>query len=326
MAQNLSSLAGAVTIYGGSASDTLNVFDQASSDNEDYTLTSSTLDRPGMATVTYFNLARVALTTGSGADTSTVQSAAAGTAVAITGGGGIDTLAGPAPDNTWDITGSDTGTLSSASIAGLVTFSFVQNLTGGPANNRFVFHDGASLLGDLEGGGGTNTLDYSAYTGTVIVNLPLHAATGVGGQIADIQVVFGGSDGTAGSYNILVGNGGNVLTGGSDRPNLLIAGSSSSTLQGGEDDDILVGGTTLYDRNPDELLAIMDYWTGTDDYDTRVFNLTHGIGVPLLDATTVAGNGGGNTLFGGAGQDLFYGSLALDMYDWDPLKETFIAV
>src|SRR5262249_9396111 len=206
------------------------------------------------------------------------------------------------------------------------TFSSVQSLVGGPANNRFIFHDGASLSGDLDGGGGRNTLDYSAYTSNVVVNLPLNSATGVGGRIANIQDVFGGSGGTAGSYNILIGNGGNVLTGGSGRRNLLIAGSSASTLQGGEDDDILVGGTTLYDRNPDELLAIMDYWTGTDDYDTRVFNLTHGIGVPLLDATTVAGNGGGNTLSGGAGQDLFYGSLAQDIYDWDPLQETFIAV
>jgi len=50
---------------------------------------------------------------------------------------------------------------------------------------------------------------------------------------------------------------------------------------------------------PDQLVAIMDYWKGTDDYDLRVFNLTHGIGVPLLDATTLTGNGGGNNITGG---------------------------
>ena len=77
---------------------------------------------------------------------------------------------------------------------------------------------------------------------------------------------------------------------------------------------------------PEKLLAIMDYWTGMDDYDTRVFNLTHGIGVPLLDATTVTGNGGGNTLTAGPGRALFYGNLALDLYDWDPLTGTFIEV
>jgi hypothetical protein len=74
------------------------------------------------------------------------------------------------------------------------------------------------------------------------------------------------------------------------------------------------------------LQAIMNYWTGNDDYDTRVLNLTQGNGVPLLDATTVTGNGGGNTLTGGAGRALFYGNLALDIYDWDPQTETFIAV
>jgi hypothetical protein len=77
---------------------------------------------------------------------------------------------------------------------------------------------------------------------------------------------------------------------------------------------------------PDQLVAIMDYWAGPDDYDTRVFNLTHGIGVPLLDASAVIGNGGGNTLTGGPGRNLFYGNLTLDSYDWDPLTETFIAV
>jgi hypothetical protein len=70
----------------------------------------------------------------------------------------------------------------------------------------------------------------------------------------------------------------------------------------------------------------MDYWAGADDYDTRVFNLTHGTGVPVLSATTVFGNEGGNTLKGGMGRSLCYGNLALDIYDWDPLAEIFIPV
>jgi hypothetical protein len=321
-AQNLSTLAGTVTINGGSGSDTLNLFDQASSENENYTFTSSAAARPAMATVTYLNLANVALTTGSGTDTITMQSTQAGTAVAVNGGGSTDTLVGSAVENTWAITGSNAGTLSSASIAGLVTFSSVQNLVGGPANNRFVFSDGAGVSGNLDGGGGTNTLDYSAYTGNVIVNLQLNSATGVGGGVANIQNVTGGG---GPGYNILVGNGGNVLRGGNGR-NLLIAGARASTLLGGTGENILIGGTTSYDMMPEKLMAILDYWTGTDDYDTRVFNLSHGISLPLLDATTVTGNGGGNTLTGGAGRTLFYGNVALDIYDWDPLTETFIAV
>jgi hypothetical protein len=48
-----------------------------------------------------------------------------------------------------------------------------------------------------------------------------------------------------------------------------------------------------YDTEADmaSLQAIMAYWTGADDYATRVANLTRGNGVPLFDATTVHGNG-----------------------------------
>jgi hypothetical protein len=70
----------------------------------------------------------------------------------------------------------------------------------------------------------------------------------------------------------------------------------------------------------------MAYWTGSDGYARRVDNLTSGNSVPLLDVTTVKSNGGGNTLTGGAGLDLFYGNLARDKSDWDPLTETFLPV
>src|SRR5207248_771662 len=110
--------------------------------------------------------------------------------------------------------------------------------------------------------------------------------------------VIGQNNGPADSYNILVGNGGNVLTGGTNRRNLLVAGGSASELFGGDGEDILIGGTTAYGTQADlaSLQAIMAYWTGADDYATRVNNLTTGNGVPLLDATTVQSNGGGNLL------------------------------
>jgi Ca2+-binding RTX toxin-like protein len=240
----------------------------------------------------------------------------------LNGGGGTNTLVGSDAANTWSITGRNTGTLAAAVLPGAVIFSSVQNLTGSADTDTFVFADGQGVDGIIDGGGGSNTLDYSAFTGNVIVNLPLNSATGVGGGIANIQNVTGGG---GPGYNILVGNGGNVLRGGNGR-NLLIAGAAASTLLGGTEEDILIGGTTNYDLMPEQLVAIMDYWAGTEDYETRVFNVTYGISVPLLNATTLTGNGGGNTLTGGPGRDLFYGNLALDSYDWDPLTETFIAV
>ena len=57
-------------------------------------------------------------------------------------------------------------------------------------------------------------------------------------------------NGANGAYNILVGNGGNTLVGGTGRRNLLIAGPAASTLIAGDSDDILIGGTTSYDTEP----------------------------------------------------------------------------
>jgi hypothetical protein len=230
-------------------------------------------------------------------------------------------------DSTWSVTAQNSGTLTFFGAA--TAFSGVQNLAGaGTGADAFVFADGAGVDGSIQGSGQTltNTLNYAAYSTTVVVDLQTHTGTGVGGQVLNIQNAMGGTGGAAGVYNILVGNGGNVLTGGNGRRNLLIAGASASTLIGGDSGDILIGGTTNYDMDVASLQAIAQYWAGTDDYDTRVANLTSGNGVPLLDASTVHTNGGGNTLQGGPGRNLFYGDLARDTYTWDPASETFVSV
>jgi hypothetical protein len=176
-------------------------------------------------------------------------------------------------------------------------------------------------------------LDYSAYSTTVIVDLQTNTGTGVGGRVQNIQNVTGGTGGGAGIYNILVGNGGNVLIGGDGRRNLLIAGALASTLIGGNDDDILIGGTTAYDTEPGlaSLNAIMAYWSSTSDsYATRVNNLLTGSGVPLLDATMVRANGGGNTMIGNNSGptelNLFYGvDPSQETTDYNPdIGEVFI--
>jgi hypothetical protein len=330
-AQNLSNLAGTVTVNGGSGTGTLVANDQGTSTARTYTLTSSTLVRSGAATITYNNLAGVTVNTSNGSDTVTVQSTSAVTAVTVNGGTGTNTLVGS--NNTadaWAVTGSNSGTLSSGTILGQVSFSGFQNLTGGNSTNYFTLSDQAGVSGNISGGGG-GTLDLSAYSTTVVVDLQTRVSTGVGGSISNIQNVLGGNGGGAGTYNILVGNGGNVLTGGFGRRNLLIAGGSASTLIGGDDDDILIAGTTAYDREAGlvSLNALMAYWSGTaDDYPTRVGNVTTGNGVPLLDGTTVTSNGGGNTLLAQGGgpteMNLYYANPA-DTID-ATASETVIAI
>ena len=93
----------------------------------------------------------------------------------------------------------------------------IQNIIGGSGNNTFAFADGAVFGGTIDGGsgvtsGGNNTLDYSAYTTGVTVDLSQGTATGTNG-ISDFNTVIGGSGDdvlTAGSDgDTLIGNAGN---------------------------------------------------------------------------------------------------------------------
>jgi hypothetical protein len=59
---------------------------------------------------------------------------------------------------------------------------------------------------------------------------------------------------------------------------------------------------------------------------TRVANLIAGNGVPALNVSTAHSNGGGGTLTGGDGLDLFLGDLNNDISDWNSDLETFVAI
>jgi len=67
--------------------------------------------------------------------------------VIIAGG---STLASPDLDNTWNITGVDSGTLNN------IAFSNIQNLIGGNLSDNFIFAGGS--VASFNGGGGENTL------------------------------------------------------------------------------------------------------------------------------------------------------------------------
>src|SRR5262249_32176538 len=98
----------------------------------------------------------------------------------LVGGGGTNTLVGPNAPTGFNITGSNAGNLSGGVSA---SFSNFQNLTGSSGNDAFIFADGAGVDGNIAGsGGGTNTLDYRAYSTSVIVDLQTGFASGVGGS------------------------------------------------------------------------------------------------------------------------------------------------
>jgi len=81
------------------------------------------------------------------------------------GGGGSDTIAGQDVATTWNITSNNNGNVPGYS------FQSFENLTGGSSDDGFVFPNGVSVGGVVNGGAGSNTLDFSAYTTALTVDM-----------------------------------------------------------------------------------------------------------------------------------------------------------
>jgi hypothetical protein len=154
-------------------------------------------------------LKNLTILTGAGSDVLRVQTAnlslpVAGGVWLFDGGAGADTLIGPNAPSKWALTSANAGTLKG------LTFQNTENIIGGDGGDEFEMKVGGSLSGKLDGGKGTNTLDYSAYMTGITVNLKDKTATGAG-SINNIQNVMGGS----GNDLLVAGLGDNTLSGGS---------------------------------------------------------------------------------------------------------------
>jgi ELWxxDGT repeat protein len=165
------------------------------------------------------------------------------------------------------------------------------SINGGTANDSFKFIStvqapygtiNGSLTGTINGGGGTNTLDYSKYTTSVIVDLPLGSATGVTGGISNIQNVTGSQNGG----DILVGDqNANVLKANKGH-NILIGGSGGGDTLTSGGADILIAGSTIYDSNLAALQFILNEWKSSSPatYLTTINNIKTSATDPLSAA------------------------------------------
>src|SRR5262249_42624542 len=158
------------------------------------------------------------------------------------GGTGSDTLVGSSAASSWQITGSNAGTL------GTLSFTGMENLTGSSANDTFKFSNGAAISGALNGGAGVNTLDYSLFTTGVTVNMLTGVGTGLGSTLANIQNVTGSAqnDSITGdaNNNVINGNGGVDTLAGGDGNDTFILGATQgagTTVDGGNGTDSLTG-------------------------------------------------------------------------------------
>jgi Ca2+-binding RTX toxin-like protein len=116
--------------------------------------------------------------------------------------------------------------------------------------------------------------------------------------------------------DILIGSGGNRLSGGAGR-DLLVAGSLANTLDGGLDEDILIGGS-INDFSLSNLNEIRMVWTSDSAYESRVSVLRD----TRLSDDKVTGNGETDTLTGGLDAlDLFFGELETDLFAGDQITD-----
>lgn len=238
-------------------------------------------------------------------------------AVSLDGLGGSNTLSGPNVVATWQVQGTNQGMLTAG---GTASFTSMQTLNGGSQDDRFVFANGQGVTGSVYGNGGTDTLDFSAYSAAFGVDLNL--ATGLTNRGASfvwfIENVMGGfgNDTLTGNYanNILVGGEGNDTLSGGDGRDLLIDGDGQDILNGGQHDDILIGGYTNHDQNLPALTAIMSEWTSTTLYNQRVDHLRGTLpggknGGAYLRAGTVWQDPQIDTFTGDLGDDWFWGQI-----------------
>ncbi|MGH8415152.1 MAG: beta strand repeat-containing protein, partial [Gammaproteobacteria bacterium] len=237
-----------------------------------------------------------------------------------------DTLTGNNLTNVWAISGANAGTLTDAN--GSNSFVGITNLTGGSGNDRFVFITGGSMGGNLVGGGGTDTLDYSGLAGPVNVvltsvsgGLGTGVGTMIGGNFSGIGILKGSASGAdvltgpnqANIWQINGTNTGNVdgfqfssienLTGG--------ASSNQFVLNGGTLSGNINGGSGSASGNNLQANNVGNTWnitaanqgtvTGIGGSFSNIGNLTGGSGADDF----VFGNGAtlSGTLNGGGGND-----------------------
>ncbi|HVK10090.1 MAG TPA: putative Ig domain-containing protein [Gemmataceae bacterium] len=189
---------------------------------------------------------------------------------------GLDYFTGPNAAATWTLRGDGSVNVNGTRFIG---FDVV---TAGPFADTFRFVGRTWGRARLDGGGGTNALDYSDVVGRVIVNLGAHGATG-GFDVRNFADVTGGA--------------------GADR------------LNGGADDDILIGGTTAHDLSAVAQSHILTEWWRPAPYPAapyanRVRHLLGTLGNGLnettfLNETTVFADGAADVLTGGTGSDWF---------------------
>ncbi len=245
-------------------------------------------------------------------------------------GSATTTLIGSNKTATWNITGTNTGTVIrngasfGSSGSSSISFSGIGNLTGGAKNDTFTFANDATISGHLDGSAGTDVLNYAAYATPITVDLAAQTATGTG-SIANFESLTGGAstgDTLIGTnavniWSITAANAGTLnkfsfksvenLTGGTlaDRFNLAKGIGLSGHIDGG------AGNNTLdYSKYTTAISVNLAAGTATNIIG-GITNFNVVLGGSAADNLT--GSDGRDLLFGGAGADTLNGGEGDDI-------------
>jgi subtilisin family serine protease len=172
----------------------------------------------------------------------------------IDGGAGTDRIESVVLDNSWNINGPGSGSLNS-----IVNFSNIESIQGSSGPDQFKFGSSGSLLGQIHGGLSSDTLDFSAKTTGVTINLATAMSTFTGGFVAIENFVGSSSNAdalvspnAANVWQVVAADSGVLnnqyffsgvenLTGGTLVDSFVIAdsGSLTGTINGGTGVDVL---------------------------------------------------------------------------------------
>ncbi len=215
------------------------------------------------------------------------------------GGTGLDILTAANTANTWQLTGPKSGSLN-------LTFGFsgFETLKGGTSTDSFLIDSAADSFTSVDGGSGTDTLNYSGFAASIQVDLATKSAPGISTFIGFESLIGSGAS------DILIGpNNANAWAiNGQDSGTLgAILFQSFESIQGGTNNDTVT-------------ITATGGLSGTIDGTTGVDTL---IG-PNLDAAWNVDSQGGSLTAGGKtthfrGIENLTGGTAIDQFTFQPL-------
>jgi Ca2+-binding RTX toxin-like protein len=286
-------LRGRLTVNGQGDDDTLNVQDSGAAAGRTYVIDTDSVTQ-GSTTIDLAGLEALVIDAPDQANTFRVESASSAMSLVLFGGGQQDRveLLDGASTNAYTYAFSAASTLTRLFgqfnlVTAQISMPAVEQMLvqAGPGDDTFRMSPAFTPALTLRGGPGRDTIDYSAFTTAVEVNLATGRATGAP-LIAGIENATGGA-----GNDILVGNAlANRLEGRGGR-DLLIGGRGGDEVFGGPGQDLMIASNTAFDGNIVALRAIRNMWASALSYLTRIDQLKNvGVGAGnavRLNETTV---------------------------------------